>query len=116
MAKDLDLVRTVDDATGPVGFTLCKDDELNQIYVTERARGGGYAKLLMKDAERHFASCGVKTAWLACAIGNERAARFYEKAGWERAGTVESILNLPEGPFALDVWRYEKKLHPIEPT
>ena len=28
----------------------------------------------------------VEVAWLACAIGNDRAARFYEKSGWRRAG------------------------------
>ena len=30
---------------------------------------------LMADAEARFTNHGVETAWLACAIGNERAAR-----------------------------------------
>jgi hypothetical protein len=30
----------------------------------------------------------VKTVWLACAIGNDRAARFSEKSGWRRAVIV----------------------------
>jgi hypothetical protein len=42
-------------------------------------------------------------------VGNERAARFYEKRGWSR-GTLTSQLDTPEGVFPLDVWRYEKPL------
>jgi hypothetical protein len=51
--------------------------------------------------------------WLACAIGNERAARFYEKSGWRRIGTMVSRLDTANGPFDLGVWRYEKRLAPV---
>jgi len=52
---------------------------------------------------------GVETAWLACAIGNERAARFYEKHAWRRVGTV---MHQPDdsGGIEFEVWRYEKRL------
>jgi RimJ/RimL family protein N-acetyltransferase len=60
-----------------------------------------------------LAQSGVAVAWLACAIGNERAARFYEKRGWTRAGTIVNRLNTPEGEYLLDVWRYEKRLPPL---
>jgi hypothetical protein len=53
---------------------------------------------------------GVWVAWLACAIGNERAARFYEKRGWMRAGNMINELETPGGRFRLKVWRYEKRL------
>jgi ribosomal protein S18 acetylase RimI-like enzyme len=54
-------------------------------------------------------AAGVETAWLACAVGNDRAARFYEKQGWHRAGTV---MHEPDdsGGFVFEVWRYEKRL------
>jgi RimJ/RimL family protein N-acetyltransferase len=52
----------------------------------------------------------VAIVWLACAIGNERAARFYEKSGWRRTGTMVSQLETPNGIFPLEVWRYEKRL------
>ena len=55
---------------------------------------------------------GVETAWLACAIGNERAARFYEKCGWHRVGTMANRLDTSIGQFPLEVWRYEKSLKP----
>ena len=52
---------------------------------------------------------GYDTAWLACAIGNDRAARFYEKSGWHIARTFVSELPVPDGIFPLEVWRYEKR-------
>ena len=73
-------------------------------------RGTGVAAALMDDGEARLAARGVTTAWLACAIGNDRAARFYEKRGWRRVGVVTSHLTTPDGEFAVDVWRYEKTL------
>jgi hypothetical protein len=64
---------------------------------------------LRPDAEARLARAGVELAWLACAIGNERAARFYEKSGWRRAGTVVYQADAAAG-VALEVWRYEKAL------
>ena len=103
-------------ATGPLGdpsgFCILKEDELYQLYVSARSRGTGVAAALIADAEVWLAERGVKSAWLACAIGNERAARFYEKSGWRRVGNMVSVLETAEGPFALEVWRYEKVLIP----
>ncbi|WP_338156931.1 GNAT family N-acetyltransferase [Acidiphilium multivorum] len=89
---------------------MLKDDELNQLYVSAQARGSGVAAALIKDAESSFATSGVKIAWLACAIGNCRAARIYEKCGWRRIGEFVYHLDTIEGPFDLEVWRYEKKI------
>jgi len=92
------------------GFCIVKDDELYQLYVAEASRGAGIAAALVADAETRLAERGVRKAWLACAIGNERAARFYEKGGWQRAGNMTSALETVAGPFSLEVWRYEKVL------
>ncbi len=94
----------------PVAFYMLKDDELYQLYVSADARGSGVAAALIADAEARLAANGVETAWLACAIGNDRAARFYEKSGWRRVGNMTNHLELAEGPFELEVWRYEKHL------
>ena len=93
-----------------VGFCITQDDELYQLYVSALARGSGIAAALLADAEERLAASGVETAWLACAIGNERAARFYEKYGWRRTGNMINVLETPDGPFPLEVWRYEKDL------
>jgi GNAT superfamily N-acetyltransferase len=95
----------------PLGLCILKGDELNQLYVSAEARGIGVARALIADAESRLAAKGVETAWLACAIGNERAARFYERNGWRLAGTPFVRLETTEGPFDLKIWRYEKRLH-----
>jgi GNAT superfamily N-acetyltransferase len=102
--------RVVGPIGSPVGFCIVKDDELYQLFVAADARGSGIAAALIADAERVLADRGVKTPWLACAIGNERAARFYEKCGWRRAGTIVSQLDTQVGVIPLEVWRYEKDL------
>jgi GNAT superfamily N-acetyltransferase len=103
-------VRTIGPAGAPLGFSMTMGDQLYQLYVSAQARGRGVAAALVADAEARMRDDGVRLAWLACAIGNERAARFYEKCGWNRAGTVVERLALESGPFDLDVWRYEKGL------
>jgi GNAT superfamily N-acetyltransferase len=103
-------VRVAEVVGAPVGFYLLKGAELYQFYVSSNAQGSGIAAVLMADAEAGLGKRGVHTAWLACAIGNDRAARFYEKCGWLRTGTVTDDVEVPGGTFALEVWRYEKSL------
>jgi len=103
-------VRVAVTADAPVGFYLLKGAELYQFYVALTARGCGVAAVLMADAEARLGESAVHTAWLACAIGNDRAARFYEKCGWFRTGIVTDDVEVPGGTFALEVWRYEKSL------
>jgi GNAT superfamily N-acetyltransferase len=110
MARAIEEVRVVGELGAPAGFTMLKDDELDQLYVAREARGSGVAAELIAEAEERLRERGVARAWLACAIGNERAARFYEKRGWTRTGIVVSRLQIPTGIFLLDVWRYEKAL------
>jgi GNAT superfamily N-acetyltransferase len=94
----------------PVGLCIIKGDELNQLYVSAQARGTGIAAQLLADGEARIRAKGVKQAWLACAIGNERAARFYEKNGWQRVGNETIHLETSQGMFPLEVWRYEKNV------
>jgi GNAT superfamily N-acetyltransferase len=94
----------------PTGMCIAKEDELNQLYVSASARGTGLAQMLLADGEARLHGNGVRTAWLACAIGNTRAARFYEKNGWQLRGEEFVALDTPDGPFRLNIWRYEKQL------
>jgi GNAT superfamily N-acetyltransferase len=105
-------VRVATAADQPIGFMMLKGDELYQFFVAAESRGTGVAAALLHDAEQQLASRGVSTAWLACAIGNNRAARFYEKCGWVRASTMTYQAETSEGPFAIENWRYEKRLIP----
>ena len=102
--------RVVDLEGEPVGFRIVQGDELYQLYVSAKSRGSGAAHALTADAEARISRNGFQKAWLACAIGNERAARFYEKCGWHRAGNMMNHLEIPTGTFVLEVWRYEKSV------
>lgn len=111
-------VRVAGPTGEPVGLCITRDDELYQLYVSAEARGAGVAPALLADAEARLRAGGTDNAWLACAIGNDRAARFYEKNGWRRVGNMTSQLPTPDGVFPLEVWRYEKPLenasaHPL---
>jgi ribosomal protein S18 acetylase RimI-like enzyme len=106
-------VRVVGQSGAPVGFCIVKGAELYQLFVSVQSRGSGVAAALIADAQARLSESGVDTAWLACAIGNERAARFYEKCGWHRTGTMVNHVETSNGEFPLEVWRYEKSLaHP----
>jgi ribosomal protein S18 acetylase RimI-like enzyme len=111
LLSNLENVRVAGPVGRPLGLCIIKGDELYQLYVSSAARGTGIADALLTDAEKRLEDLGVGTAWLACAIGNKRAARFYEKNGWTFAGTMVNELPTPEGRFPLEVWRYEKALH-----
>jgi len=101
-------VRVTGPEGAPLGFHLILGDELNQFYLAAAARGTGLASAMMEDAGSLFRAAGVRRAWLACSIGNERAARFYAKADWARVGVETIDCETSEGPFPLGVWRYER--------
>jgi GNAT superfamily N-acetyltransferase len=101
-------VRVVGPLGEPLGFCIVQGDELYQLFVSSKSRGSGVAAALVADAEACLSNRGVEIAWLACAIGNQRAARFYEKCGWHRAGNMINHAETSDGPFPLEVWRYEK--------
>ena len=107
-------IRVVGVPGEPLGFSITKDDELNQLYVAAAARGKGVAQKLIAEFEDRLSGAGISTVWLACAIGNDRAARFYEKSGWYLARTYVADLPISDGIFHLDVWRYEKVLRSAE--
>ncbi|MBB4427473.1 GNAT superfamily N-acetyltransferase [Bradyrhizobium sp. CIR48] len=94
----------------PLGLCALKGDELYQLFVSPTAHGTGVAAALIADAEARLAARGVELAWLACAVGNMRAARFYEKSGWRNAGTFVMMSETSKGPFPVDQWRFEKRL------
>lgn len=93
-----------------LGFVMVKGDELYQLYVAPEARGQGVAQSLIGEAERRIRAAGHSRAWLACSVGNDRAARFYRNAGWRNVGTRTVDLDTSAGSFPLTVWRFEKDL------
>lgn len=89
------------------GFYMLDGDELYQFYVSAAHRGRGLAAQLMARAERDLAG---RRAWLACSVGNERAASFYRKAGWQVTREESYPVETAEGAQEVRVWRFEKAL------
>jgi GNAT superfamily N-acetyltransferase len=110
LAANLGPVRVVGPLGAPLGLCAIREDELYQLFVAAAARGTGAAQALLADGEERLKAKGVSTAWLSCAIGNERAGRFYAKCGWRLVGAMTADLETTEGLFRLESWRYEKKL------
>ena len=104
--------RVVGPSGDPDGFCIVKNAEVYQLYVSSQSRLGGVATALLMDAEERLRAKGTDVAWLACAIGNDRAARFYESRGWRRVGTMLNPLDPSAGGLELEVWRYELKIRP----
>ena len=94
----------------PVGFHLVDGALLDQFYVAAQVRGTGAAAILLADAEQRLADNGFDIGWLTCAIGNDRAARFYVKHGWQQVETAVENAPTPRGAIPVNVWRYEKRV------
>ncbi len=107
--QHLNNIRVID-SNGIQGMHITKNDELFQFYISPNARGTGTAKMLLDDAEQQIKSCGNSNAWLVCAIGNDRAAKFYQKHGWVLQQTVIEELETLDEVFPLKVWKFEKSL------
>lgn len=92
----------------PLGFSLIRADELYQLYLAPEARGTGIAAALLADAESRIKANGHATAWLACAINNAPAEKFYTKHGWQLIRTERIEVETPGELFPVDIWRFEK--------
>src|SRR5215475_8800251 len=90
-----------------VGFVTVQGDEVEQLYVAEAARGGGVASLLLRHGEQVIAP-RYPSAWLAVAVGNARARRFYERQGWSDAGALDYAAETTAGPVSVPCRRYER--------
>lgn len=106
----LDQTRVLGPSGAPIGFCSLRGEELMQLFVSPEVRGTGAALTLMKDGERRLRTSGVAVAWLACVIGNDRAARFYSRHGWQRMGSVQYRAETASGVISVTEWKYEKAL------
>ncbi|WP_071673606.1 GNAT family N-acetyltransferase [Nioella nitratireducens] len=94
-------IRMAGPAPDPLGFCAIRDDELYQLFVTPAARGTGLAARLLANGEARLAARGVGMARLDVGIGNDLAARFYLRHGWQETGTVVTDVDSSAGPFRL---------------
>ncbi|MDF1728822.1 MAG: GNAT family N-acetyltransferase [Sulfitobacter sp.] len=95
-----------------VGFYMIEGDELYQFYVARAFQGQGLAGQLMALAEGDLTG---RRAWLACSVGNDRAAAFYRKAGWHQVAIEPYEVETSAGPQTVRIWRFEKDLGRADP-
>jgi ribosomal protein S18 acetylase RimI-like enzyme len=62
--------------------------EVYALYVDPGRYEGGVGRMLMAHARRRLKGEGFEAAVLWVLLGNERAASFYEREGWEPDGAV----------------------------
>ena len=89
--------RIAEDEAGLAGFckisdlqlpaeTSARTMELRQLYLAERAKGGGAAQALMDWAIAQARARGAEEIWLTVYCDNHRAKRFYERYGFADQG------------------------------
>ena len=93
--------------TPPSGFVAVEGDELYQLMVGKASRGTGAAARLLHAGRERIGENGHCRAWLDCAVGNERARRFYEREGWTVVGQETIDLPTASGAFPVRSWRME---------
>jgi GNAT superfamily N-acetyltransferase len=105
----LDQTTVAVDAEGVVGFVTVHDDEVEQLFVAQRARGTGAAAALLRHGEQRIAAW-FPTAWLAVVAGNARARAFYTRQGWTDGGPIDYEAETSTGRAIVPSHRYEKRL------
>lgn len=91
------------------GFVTVHDDEVEQVYVADSARGTGVVTALLDAGEATIARTH-RSAWLAVVAGNTRARRTYQRHGWNDAGAFSYAADTADGPFTVTAHRYVKAL------
>jgi GNAT superfamily N-acetyltransferase len=79
--------------------------ELWVLYVAPSHWGRGYGYALLRDAEKALATTGRRDLALWVLEGNDRARRFYERAGWRGDDGMK-----PFGDSGLYEVRYRKQV------
>jgi GNAT superfamily N-acetyltransferase len=107
-----DRLRVVGPDGAPLGLCIIDGDEIDQLYVARAARGTGLAATLLRDAEARLRAAGITEACLDCAAGNDRAARFYTREGWQRVGQASVAAHATDPPILINVILFRKRLGP----
>jgi ribosomal protein S18 acetylase RimI-like enzyme len=93
-----------------VAFSAWRGQRLGQIFVAEAHRGSGIASSLLRASEVEMANEGTSEAELHCAVGNQRARRFYERMGWLHRGEIMEQVTSEDGQVDVPFWRMTKFL------
>jgi len=93
-----------------VAFSAWRGRHLGQLFVALPHRGAGVASSLLTAAEIEMAREGIVEAELHCAVGNERARRFYERMGWHHKADITEQVAGEHGQTDVAFWCMTKVL------
>ena len=89
------IVRQANEAVGYLVITLGfsveyggRDGFIDDLYLVPKARGQGIGPKLLSFALSQAAALGINTLHLEVETDNERAARLYQRAGFEATGRM----------------------------
>ena len=105
----LDITTVATNGSRVVGLVVVRADEIEQLYVDQRARGGRTAAALLRHGEE-LISLRFDRAWLAVVAGNTRARRFYARHGWRDTGAINHPAPIAGGTISVEALRYEKRM------
>ena len=106
-----DTLVACDEGGAIVGLCVCVADEVEQFFLSARARGAGVSELLLERGEELLRARGSMVAHLYCMPKNERAMRFYGRCGWRRGDVHAHAVQISGGrTFTLHLMRFEKAL------
>lgn len=80
-----------------VGFAQVSGHMLEKLFLARKVRGTGVAQALLNAAEDRIRAGGFDTGELDYVRGNARAARFYEKMGWDFVREATEDMDVPDG-------------------
>lgn len=90
------------------GFCTVSSGEITHLFVAKPDWGTGVADILLKEAEIRVAVGGFTQARLRCIVGNDRAAKFYEKRGWLKGEVLEYVPQAVTGNPIARAWLFTK--------
>jgi GNAT superfamily N-acetyltransferase len=81
--------------------------DVAKMLVSRAARRQGIGARLMRAVETHALQAGKTVLVLDTVTGGE-AERLYQRAGWQRAGTVPDYALMPDGGFCATTFYYRQ--------
>lgn len=93
-----------------IGFASWSGCLLGQIFVVPAYRGRQVAIKLLQHVEIELHQQGVQLAELHCLVGNDRAKRFYKRAGWALKEIISEPMNGDAGDNSREFWSMNKQL------
>jgi putative acetyltransferase len=100
--------RVLGPVAAPYGFLYRIGNYIDRLFIG--ARGKGYGRVLLRDAEDAMRAEGITEAELTCLVDNTAARAFYEACGWKSIAQQRVQLDMEIGGGFYDHCIYRKNI------